>query len=280
MTLDLVLVEALVAVAETGGFRAAARRLGISQPLVSQRVRRLEEHLGAVLIRRAHGHSVPTEAGDLLLPHARRALEAARRVEAALAPRPLVVGAASNPGIYLLPPLLDPEIELRLGTNPETLVRLEAGEIDIAVTEWWDDRPGFEARAWHEERMVGIVPPGHPFARRRTVPLERFLMEPLIGGEPGTGTGRMLAAALGERAASLRVVRRMGSTEGVKRAVAAGLGVSIVLACAICDELAAGSLAAVTLAGSPLVRRMHAVVSRDLPVSAPARRFLARLAVG
>lgn len=277
MTLDLALVEALVAVAETGGFRAAARRLGVSQPLVSQRVQRLGARFGTVLIRRARARSVPTEAGALLLPHARRALETARRVEVALAPRPLVVGAASNPGIYLLPRLLEPGIELRLGSNPETLARLEAGEVDLAVTEWWDGRPGYQAIAWREERMIGIVLPGHRFARRRAAPLARFLDEPLIGGEPGTGTGRMLAEALGTRPAAVRVVRQMGSTEGVKRAVAAGLGVSIVLACAVRDELAAGTLAAMILSGGRLIRRLYGVVARDVPAHAPARRFLTRL---
>lgn len=278
MILDLALVQAFVAVVDARGFHAAARRLGVSQPLVSQQLRRLEQHFGAALVHRRRDGCTPTRAGAQFLPYARGVLEAARRAEAALAPRPLVVGAASNPGIYLLPRLLTPEIELRLGTNPEMLARLAIGEIDLAVTEWWDDRPGYEAQPWHEEPLLGIVPPGHRFAGRRAVPLARFLAEPLIGGEPGTGTGRLLAEALGERAAALRVVRQMGSTEGVKRAVAAGLGVSIVLACAVRDELAAGTLAAVSLSGGSLVRRFYAVLARDVPADAPARRFLTRLA--
>lgn len=278
MSLDLALVQAFVAVVDARGFHAAARRLGVSQPLVSQRLRRLEAHFGAALVHRSREGCLPTRAGAQLLPHARGLLEAARRAEAALAPRPLVVGAASNPGIYLLPGLLTPEIELRLGTNPETLARLAIGEVDLAVTEWWDDRPGYDARAWHEEPLIGIVPPGHRFAGRRAVPLERFLAEPLIGGEPGTGTGRLLAEALGERVATLRVVRQMGSTEGVKRAVAAGLGVSIVLACAVRDELASGALVRVSLAGGRLARRFYGVLARDVPADAPARRFLDRLA--
>jgi DNA-binding transcriptional LysR family regulator len=280
MTLDLALVEALVTVIDAGGFRAAARRLGISQPLVSQRVRKLEERCGAVLVRRTRNRCETTAAGALLLPQARRVLEAARRLELALAPRRLTVGAASNPGIYLLPPLIEPSVELRLGSNPETLARLEAGDVDLAVTEWWDGRAGYTAVAWREERMIGIVPPDHRFAGRKSMPLAEFLTEPLIGGEPGTGTGRLLAQALGGRTATPLVVRQMGSTEGVKRAVAAGLGVSIVLACAVRDEVAAGTLVPVAFADARLARQMHAVVPSDLPASAPAHRFLARLLAG
>jgi DNA-binding transcriptional LysR family regulator len=276
--LDLALVEAFLAIVEARGFRAAARRLGVSQPQVSRQLRRLEERLGAVLIRRGRGSSAPTAEGGRFLPHARALMEAARRAETALLPRPLVVGAASNPGLYLLPALLTADIELRLGSNPETLARLEIGEVDVAVTEWWDGRAGFEAIAWREEGLVGIVPPGHRFATARSVPLDLFLAEPLIGGEPGTGTGRLLAAALGEGRAPLRIARAMGSTEGVKRAVAAGLGVSIVLACAIRDEVATGTLVAVRLAGVQLARTIHAVIPRDAPPGSAPRRFVSRLA--
>lgn len=276
MSLDLDLVAAFVAVAETGGFHAAARRLGVSQPLVSQRVRRLEERLGVVLLARQREGCTPTRDGALFLPHARRALAAARQAETLFAGRPLVVGAASNPGIYVLPRVLTPEITLRLGTNPETLSRLEAGEIDLAILEWWEERPGFRAVVWREEALIGIVPPGHPFAREGSVPLRRFLAEPLIGGEPGTGTARLLGEALvGEPLPP--PARTMGSTDGVKRAVAAGLGVSIVLACAARDEIAAGSLVPVRFPDASLVRRFHVAWPEDLPETAPENAFLARL---
>lgn len=222
---------------------------------------------------------MPTAEGARFLPHARALLETAQRALAVLTARRLVVGAASNPGIYLLPPYLSEREELRIGTNPDTVERLASGAVDLAITEWWDGRQGFEVHAWRDEPMVGIVPPSHPFACAGPVPLARFLAEPLIGGEPGTGTGRLLVEALGQDASPLRIVRVMGSTEGVKRAVAAGLGVSVVLACAVRDEVKAGTLVAVPLSGPALRRRMLAVLPEGLPPTAPQRRFLARLGI-
>jgi DNA-binding transcriptional LysR family regulator len=280
MALDLTLVEAYLAVLDGGGFHAAAARLGRAQPTVSQQVRKLERSLGVPLVRRSRLGCAATTEGARFAPLARRALEVARRAAAAVAGGRLVVGAASNPAIYLLPRMLDPGAELRIGTNPEALARLEAGEVDLAVTEWWDGRPGYDAVAWHEEPMVGIVAPSHRWAELGRVPLDAFLAEPLVGGEPGTGTGRLLSAALGPGTPPPRVVRQMGSTEGVKRAVAAGLGVSVVLACAVGDEVAAGSLRALRFEGDPLCRHFFAVIGSDVPDTAPGRRFLARLLSG
>lgn len=277
MMLDLGLLNSFVAVVEDGGFRAAARRLGVSQPLLTQRLRRLEEELGVPLIQRSRRGGAPTPQGQRLLPHARRLVEGARQAASLFASRPLVIGSARNPGLYLLPPLLRAEEELRLGSNPETLELLAAGETDIAFTEWWDGRPGFEALPWREEPVIGIVPPGHRYAGTERIPLEIFLAEPLIGGEPGTGMGRVLAEALGSAAAPMSVARAMGSTEGVKRAVAAGLGVSVLLECAARDELAAGSLVRVAFAGPAMRRQIWTVLPADLPRRAPARLFYERV---
>jgi len=72
----------------------------------------------------------------------------------------LVVGAASNIGIYLPQPVIKSighahagryRIRQRMGTNREVLDELCAGVVDVALTEWWDQRPGFEATPWRDE---------------------------------------------------------------------------------------------------------------------------------
>ncbi|MBR0644746.1 LysR family transcriptional regulator [Plastoroseomonas hellenica] len=277
MTPDLLLVEAVLAVVDTGSFRAAAEALGRSQPTVSQQVARLEAELGVTLLLRRRDRCVPTPDGALFLPGARRALEAARQAVAAVRGRPLAIGAASNPGIYLLPARLAraamPTV-LRLGSNPETVARLLAGEVDIAFLEWWEDRPGYEVVRWREEEMVVIVPPGHHWAGLPCLPAAALAEEPMIGGEPGTGTGRLLAGLLGAAAGSLRVARQLGSTDAVKRAVAAGLGISVVMRAAVGDEVAAGSLVAVPLETPGLRRMLLAVLPAEAPQRSPARLFL------
>lgn len=287
--LDLAQVQSFVAVVETGSFRDAARRLARAQPTISQHVRKLEEELGAALVRRSHARCVPTPKGEAFLSHARRLLRAAEEARGALDVSRCLVGASSNIGIYLLPPLVRafrdrfgaaPRIELAIASNPVTAQRLRDGEVDVAVLEWWRGAPGFEAEVWRREPMVVIVPPDHPWAGRSTVAVEDLCEVPMIGGEPGTGTGRLLRDALGADAVRLRVAFELGSTEAVKHAVAAGLGVSIVLAGAVAEEVAAGSLSAIPLEGVNLRKPLVVALDASTPSSTPAARFRDLLVAG
>ncbi len=281
-----------MAVIEYGNFREAARQLRCSQPAVSQHVRKLEEALQATLIVRDRQSCRPTPEGEAFLPYARSLLSLAERAEAAINRRTLTIGASSNIGIYMLQPYVKAfqsnrgagiDVDLWIGSNPTVADRLETHEIDVAVMEWWDGRPGFTASAWRREPLVAIVPPDHAWAALPAVSLDMLLESTLIGGEPGTGTGWMLREALGEAADRLKVGMQLGSTEAVKHAVAAGLGVSLVLQSAVADEVRAGSLRALPLTDVALEKILF-VIQRDGQLAgAPASRFaesLLRTAAG
>jgi DNA-binding transcriptional LysR family regulator len=122
---------------------------------------------------------------------------------------------------------------------------------------------------------VVIVAPDHRLARVEAVTLDDLSAETILGGEPGTGTGTLLRSALGRDAARLRTAGGFGSTEAVKHAVRAGLGVSIVLAATVADEVAAGSLVAREIAGAELAKDIHLVLPHPLPDTSPAARFAA-----
>lgn len=282
--LDLRQIETFLAVIATGSFHEAGRRLGIAQPTVSQHIRKLEESVRAALVERSPAGCRPTEAARTFMPYAESLLRIARRATEATAGRPLVVGSSGNIGIYILPEIvrrfeLSPEgapVDIVIAPNPEVAERLERAEVDIALLEWWDNRAGFVAASWRQEPLVAIVAPDHAWARLRAVPADTVRAAPLLGGEPGTGTGRLLQEALGEAGS---VARRLGSTEAVKRAVRAGLGVSIVLAATVADEVAAGTLAAVPIAGdTPLTKTLWAVRREHLASTAPEWSFLRHLA--
>lgn len=284
MTLNLMQIRAFIAVIDTGGFQEAARWLDCSQPTVTQLVRKLETQLAVQLIIRHRGAPVATRHGDLFLPHARRLLRAEERAVASITARTLMVGASGNVGTYLLPPLLrsfrdsaDIDTDLVIAPNPEISDRIESGDIDIAVLEWWDGRAGFIARPWRRERMVVIVPPDHIWAAQDEIPRDWLLDTPMIGGEPGSGTGRLLQEAYGKDADHIRVSMNLGSTAAVKEAVKAGLGISIVLRSTVMEDVQAGTLRAIDLAGAAIEKELMIVLPENVPDNAPSARFQALL---
>ena len=143
-------------------------------------------------------------------------------------------------------------------SNPAIAERLETAEIDLALMEWWDGRAGFDAVGWRREAVVLIAPPGHPLSGRRAITKEELMGAPMLGGEPGTGTGRLLQSYFGKGAAP-KVTMQLGSTEAVKQAVAAGLGISLVLASAVRRETATGELCAIPFADSGPAKDLYAI---------------------
>lgn len=278
-------LESFIAVAELGAVTAAARLLGCSQPTVSQHLTRLEAQLRQPLLTRGPSKLTLTTEGHRLLPLARSLLSLDRQLLAPEERVPLRLGVCSNIGIYLLPELLT---ELRrqgqalpqvaIAGNPEIARRLLARGTDIALMEWWTDQPGITARVWREEPIVAILPPDHPLARRRTISLAALRGEALLGGEAGTGTGRLLRVALSADP-SLEVSMTLGSTEAVKRAVAAGLGISLVLQLSVAEHLTDRTNALAVRPLAPALRKpLHVVWRADLPDAAQLAGWL--LSVG
>lgn len=279
--LELRHIETLLAVLSTGSFREAGRRLGYAQPTVSQHIKKLEAALRVPLVERRPGGCVPTAAGEILRGHGETLMRICERAYHAVTGRRFMVGAGSNIGIYLMQPAVKTfeqmpqgvNVDLVLGPNPEIAARLDDGELDLALLEWWDDRPGFNAVPWRREPLVVIVPPDHPWAARQAVDIALLKDVPLFGGESGTGTGRLLRDAVAESGVVLTVTRNLGSTEAVKRAVQAGNGTSIVLAGTVEQEVQAGLLVALPLAGRPLCKTLFAVYRTSTPETAPACLF-------
>lgn len=268
--LNLVWVQTFLAVLETGSFQAAANQLGMAQPTVSQHIQKLEEQLGVLLVRRARTGCEPTSAAVALLPYAQSLIRLNGRALAAVKGDHLRVGASSNVGIYLLQPKLKTFLEGRqrsqfdvvIDRNPTIAEKLASGEVDVAVMEWWDNRPGFKAQIWRSEPVILITSPSHPLAGRAEASARDLAGLELLGGEAGSGTARLIAAYFAGSGAMPRVSLQLGSTEAVKQAVRAGVGISLVLRCAVTEEVRNGTLRAVPLA-QPSMHKDIFVIWRD-----------------
>lgn len=251
-------VATFLAVATKGSFREAAKHTGLSQPAVTQHVKHLEQSLNATLIERNNAGSTLTPEGLAFLPYAENLMRTSERASALFEKTSVAVGASSNAGIYLLQPYLKAfqeyssyPLDLIIGDNPSTADRLQKCEVDVAIMEWWDERPGFSATVWRREELVLIVSPQHPWADKPSIPRHWLKNQTMLGGETGTGTRRVLEQSLGKDAQSIGVSMQLGSTEAVKHAVQAGLGISLVMASAVRQECLNGMLCAIPIEEIP-----------------------------
>ena len=190
---------ALVAVADTGAFSAAAEQLGYTQSAVSQQIGALERIVGAPLFDRPGGRRPVrlTAAGGMLLTHARAVL--ARISSAAADLRALAsgehgelrVGTLPSVGTKILPRLLGAfqaewpgiEIVLRESRDCAELMRAtETGDIDVTFIDIGPDGTGaLEVRPLLDDPMVFVAPAGAPEAGRRVVSIADIAHLPMIG---------------------------------------------------------------------------------------------------
>jgi DNA-binding transcriptional LysR family regulator len=284
-------LETFAAAAERSSFTAAARELQLTQAAVSQRIQQLEKELGTSLFERRGGRVLLSEAGQRLYAYAQRILglhEEARRAvtgQRAQLRGELVLAASSVPGEHLLPTLLadlrkkHPHLHVRL-TVADTKVVLdlvENGQAHLGFVGGKSDSPHLEYRCFACDTLVLVVPGKHAWARKRSVPLEQVLAQPLILREPGSGSRWCFEQALrhiGRTPGELQVALEVGSNEGIKEAVQRGLGLAILSRHAIAQELRSGRLRALTIAGLPLAREIFVAWDRRRVLPIPARLFL------
>ena len=285
--LSLIHARTFLAVIEDGGFRPAARKLSLSPSTAIEHIRQLEADLSAPLLVRLRGQVAPTTQGAVFEPLARALVSTAERAHELITQAPLRIAASSNVGIYSLQPSIanfsrvyGSSIEPWIGSNPAVAERLSRGLADVAVMEWWDGRPGFEATLWRREPLKVIVAGDHPWARRRSIAASELVGTRILGGEPGSGTGTVLRKQLGALTDHLTTIDGYGSTEAVKRAVRAGHGVSIVLASSIADEIGDGLLAALDIEGTRLEKEISIISASGLPKQSSSARVVAFMVGG
>jgi len=279
--LNLVWVNTFLTLAQVCNFQKAASQLGIAQPTVTQHIQKLEEKLGVTLFERTRYGCKATQPALIFLPYARSLIRINNQALVNLNKHQLRVGASSNIGIYLLPSIMRRYIEegspagfdLTIESNPSIARKLDDGEIDVALMEWWDDRQGFDSFCWKEEPVVLIVHPSHPFASRASVTRKEVGQLELLGGEPGTGTGRLLQQFFANNGSMPKVVRSLGSTEAVKQNVKAGMGMSLVMWSSVQEEVAFGSLSAIPMAEPALMKPVFLVIREGQPEHSLPRIF-------
>lgn len=231
-------LKAFHAVAVHGGFSRAGEALGLTQPAVSDHVRKLEETYGVQLFNRSPLGVSLTEMGRKLFAIAERQFEAETEAMELLSrgrtleEGQLTIGA--DAAVHILPQLArfrlkHPRLAVRLvtGNSAGLLKRLDDFSIDIAVTAERPSSPALLARQLRSDRLVAVVQRSSRLSKLRQIGFEQLVKLPLILREDGSMTRKLLLEEAARRDLRLHDTIEIESREAAREAAAQGLGIAI-----------------------------------------------------
>jgi DNA-binding transcriptional LysR family regulator len=278
-------------VAEELSFTRAAERLFLTQPAVTMQIKNLEEDLGLRLFDRTGQKIALTAAGRLLYRYARRIAGLCAEAEQKLAALKgetrgeLALGASTTIAQYLLPRLAAdflaafPAIQLSIlsGNTADVVAALVEGRIGLGLIEGPPGRSDVKCEPFVKDEIVLVVPPSHEWAAAGSIDAATLKQGRIILRERGSGTRQVVEDALhGARldAKKLRIALDLDSTESIKSAVAAGLGIGFVSRWALGKELALGLLRSVPVKGLRIQREFQFVYLQGPPPAGLEGEFL------
>ncbi|HWM69863.1 MAG TPA: LysR family transcriptional regulator [Steroidobacteraceae bacterium] len=285
------------AVVDTGSTTAAGARVALSQSATSAALNELEKVLGAQLFDRVGKRLIINDNGRTLLPQARAAIDVATGIEREFGvgtrnaqgdstPINLRVAASTTIGNYVLPTLIasfrktfpHARVDVQIHNTRHASAAVGRFEVDMGLIEGPSHEPDVHAEPWIEDELVILCAPQHPLALEHAA--ERVKLKALrqafwLLREAGSGTREAVEQALLPHLHQLREDIRVGSTEAIKQAAAAGLGLTCLSLAAVRDAITLGKLQVLDTTLPRLVRPFYLIYHQQKQLSAGLERFIA-----
>lgn len=271
-----------VTVAEKKNFSRAGEELNLTQPAISQHIHCMEEHYRVRLFERSNKKVELTQAGHILYSYAKQILTLYQKAERdvndliELVTGKMVVGASMTIGEYVLPRLLGayakmfPAVELAMTIGNTAMIYEHTmnGSIDIGLVEGPVEHAHLQVEPFLEDEMVLIVAADHVLAEKALVVPEDLHGQTFILREEGSGTRVAMENALHDMGLMPGQIIQLGSTQAIKQAVEAGLGLSFMSCWAIHKE--------VTLSTLKPLRNKEMLITREFNIIRNHTRFQSR----
>jgi DNA-binding transcriptional LysR family regulator len=283
-------LRVFVTAAEEDNFSRAAERLQLSQSAVSQNIQSIEKTYGVELFVR-RGRTVElSEAGQTILPMARKVLNSARLLEDAFqhvnsqVGGELLIGCSPSAGKYVFPTLLSSFQQLYSAVRPrvkvmpceEIIERLMNETLPIGITSCKIEHRLIECVPLFDDILILIVPVDHPWAiTGKAIPGD-ILSQPLIVREESSGSRNTVIDALkGNNITEdmLNISMELGNAEAIEMAVECGLGVAFVSEMVAARGLALNRVKKVDVEGLQLRRTIYMAHKVGYPFTQAQARF-------
>jgi DNA-binding transcriptional LysR family regulator len=277
-------------VARLLSFSRAAEELHLTQPAVSTQVAQLEDHAGLPLFEQLGKKIYLTPAGTEMLQFSRTILQQFEQEDEAMSQLKGISGGTLNvavisAGDYFFPRLLveftrrysGVTFNLAVHNREELLHQLSTNQTDLAVMVRPPANMDVVNEPFAPHPYVIVAAPTHPLARKRFISMEQLASEPFIVRERGSDTWNSMQEGLGGRLDNLKIAMEIKSTETIKQAVIAGMGIAFLSAHTISLELQVGHLVVLDVERFPVMLNWYVVHRRNKrlpPVAEAFKRFL------
>lgn len=268
-------------------FTRAADKLHLTQPGISKHIKDLEESYGTPLFDRVGRRLVLTQAGEILYEATQKIFHIIDETKTKindldfLYTGHLRIGASITLGIYVLLPFIKefknlyPAIEVLLDVSlsKEVVDKVTSNRLDIGFLGAPVEDERLIMEEFIDDELILILPPNHKWVHRKIIDIDELKSEPFLLSRSGSGTRTILEDRLRKLGITMKAME-LGHTESIKRAVEAGLGVSILSKTVVERELSLGHLKTVKLKGINLKRKFYYAYHKDKYLSKAVKALL------
>jgi DNA-binding transcriptional LysR family regulator len=286
--MDLFTLSVFRTVATEKSFSRAAVKLGRSQPAVSLAVKRLEDQVGHALIDRTGRQLRLTDAGQVVLDHARRFENLRSELTVALAELRdnsagrLLIGANESATLYLLPLLSRyrrryPRVKVQVRRSQSSKIPTEIieGDLELGVISYDPDDPRLASQIIYTDHLSCVVAPRHRLARKRSVAITDLGAETFIGHIVVSPYKEVVEREFARFKVPLHRDLEMPTVEAIRKLVQRNEGVAFLPRMCVEDEIAQGTLREIHVRGLMTERKVRLVRPAERTLSQAARAFLA-----
>lgn len=263
-----------VSVFQKNSITKAAQELHLAQPSVSLAVRELEDYYGIRLFDRIGRHIAPTECGKEFYRYAVHIVSLFNEMEKKMRNwdtfGTLRIGASITIGTHILPVLIhryqdqfpDLMIEAKVSKSASVEDEIIHNGIDLGLIETQPSHPDLRAVPFMTDSMCAITAPDHPLASVKSISLAELSRFPFLMREKGSAGRKLLDAAFSLQQITVSPRWESTSTQALVKAVAEGLGVSVLPYLIVKKDIEEGTVRQIPL-NQPIRRNLNVIYHKS-----------------
>lgn len=281
--MDIHQLRVFTSVFKNKSFSKASEELHLTQPTISDHVKILEEELDCNLFDRLGRTIIPTKEAEVLYSYALEIIEKTNTIKEVISQTrkeikgELIIGASTIPGTYLLPSIMaefqrkypSVSFQILVSDSRGIIDKVSKHELLLGIVGAKLDDEQINYIPFVEDELIVVSSPS--MIKSNSITLKGLTKFPMVLREEGSGTRREVEKILEGKGISLggiNIAGIFGSTDAIKQAVKAELGISILSKLSVADELKHNILKEIKLTDTQMKRKFYIIThkKRTLPL--------------